>query len=214
METWQQVGFLQMIKALADDSRLALVRLLAEREHSVGDLAERVELSEPTVSHHLTKLREARLVTLRMAGNQRFYRLNPSGLDEFKRLAADIERLPTQPDRKPSDNQWIEALGWSAEDSKVLRDFTRDGKLTTLPVGGHKKLTVIMRWVATRFEPERRYTEPEVNAVLKSVYAEDFVSLRRDMVDFGYLRRELGGGKYWLTPADEGAPPDEPPAQG
>jgi hypothetical protein len=41
--------------------------------------------------------------------------------------------------------------------------------------------------------------------VLKSVYEADFVSLRRDLVDFGYLRRERGGGKYWRTPADENA---------
>jgi predicted transcriptional regulator len=204
METWEQENFLTMLKALADDSRLTLMRLLAEREHSVGDLAGRLELSEPTVSHHLTRLREANFVSLRMAGNQRFYRLNTAGLDEFKRLAEDIERLPTQPERKESDNRWIDALGWSAEDSKVLRDFSKDGKLTRLPIGRHKTLMVIMRWVATLFEPERRYSEPEVNVILKSVYAEDFVSLRRDMIDFGYLRRELGGGKYWLTPPDEG----------
>lgn len=209
METWEQDGFLHMLKALADDSRLTLLRLLVEREHAVGELAARVQLSEPTVSHHLARLREARFVTLRMAGNQRFYRINEAGLADFKRLAADVERLPEQPERKPSDNAWIEALGWSAEDAKVLRSFTRNGKLTSLPIGQHKKLLVIMRWVATRFEPDRRYTEPEVNTILKSVYAPDFVSLRRDMVDFGFLRRELGGGKYWLTPADESVPADE-----
>ena len=190
METWEQDGFLHMLKALADESRLTLVRLLVEREHSVGELAERVQLSEPTVSHHLARLREARFVTLRMAGNQRFYRLNEAGLTDFKKLSADIERLPTQPQRRVSDNSWIEALGWSADESKVLRDFTRDGKLTSLPIGRHKKLMVILRWVATLFAADRRYTEPEVNTILKSVYAEDFVSLRRDLVDFGYLRRE------------------------
>ena len=203
VETWEQDGFLHMLKALADESRLTLVRLLVEREHSVGELAERVQLSEPTVSHHLARLREARFVTLRMAGNQRFYRLNEAGLTDFKKLSADIERLPTQPQRRGSDNSWIEALGWSADESKVLRDFTRDGKLTSLPIGRHKKLMVILRWVATLFAADRRYTEPEVNTILKSVYAEDFVSLRRDLVDFGYLRRELGGGKYWLALADE-----------
>jgi hypothetical protein len=46
-----------------------------------------------------------------------------------------------------------------------------------------------------------------VNAILKSVYEPDFVSLRRDLVDFGYLRRERGGGKYWL--ATEDAPPSD-----
>ena len=77
---------LPMLKALAEDSRLALLRYLHEREHAVGDLAERLGLSEPTVSHHLARLREAGLVSLRMAGNQRFYRVNEAGLARFKRL--------------------------------------------------------------------------------------------------------------------------------
>jgi hypothetical protein len=38
---------------------------------------------------------------------------------------------------------------------------------------------------------------------LKAVYEIGFVTLRRDLVDFGYLRRERGGGKYWLTPAED-----------
>src|SRR5689334_18009383 len=85
---------LYMLKALADESRLTLFRLLNEREYTVGDLAERISLTEPTVSHHLGKLREAGLVTLRMAGNQRFYRVNGNGLARFKQLAAQIEQTP------------------------------------------------------------------------------------------------------------------------
>lgn len=193
---------LEMLKALADESRLALLRLLHEREHTVGDLAGRVDLSEPTVSHHLAKLREASLVTLRMAGNQRFYRINQSGLDKFKRLVSEIEKTPPVPEAVQSDDQWIAALGWDAADQQALRDHTENGQLTRLP-SKQKKLIVVLRWLATLFKPDTLYTEPEVNAILKAVYPEDHVSLRRDLVDFGYLRRERGGGKYWLTPADE-----------
>ena len=35
---------------------------------------------------------------------------------------------------------------------------------------------------------------------------EDFAGLRRDLVDFGYMRRERAGSKYWLTPEDEVVP--------
>jgi DNA-binding transcriptional ArsR family regulator len=189
---------LPMLKALAEDSRLALLRYLHEREHAVGDLAERLGLSEPTVSHHLARLREAGLVSLRMAGNQRFYRVNEAGLARFKRLAAEIEQAPPAPGPKPSDDAWIVALGWSEADQQVLREHTQDGVLVRLPVRQQKKLEVILRWLATRFEPEKLYTEAQVNAVLKAVYAEDHVSLRRDLVDFGYLRRDRAGGKYML----------------
>jgi hypothetical protein len=65
-----------------------------------------------------------------------------------------------------------------------------------------KKTVVILRWVATMFEPGKVYTEPEVNTILKEVYAWDYVSLRRDLIVMGYLEREPGGGKYWLA-ADE-----------
>ena len=67
-----------------------------------------------------------------------------------------------------------------------------------LPVR-QKKLEVILRWLATLFEPERLYTEAGVNAILKQVYPNDHVSLRRDLVDLGYLRRDRAGGKYMLT---------------
>ena len=105
------------------------------------------------------------------------------------------------PEPVSTDDQWIAALGWSAEDQQVLREHTLGRKLIRLPAK-QKKTLVIIRWLATLFEPELFYTEAEVNAVLKAVYAEDYVSLRRDLVDMGYLRRERGGGKYWLAPSE------------
>jgi DNA-binding HxlR family transcriptional regulator len=200
MEINKKETILQMLKALGDDSRLTLLQLLAEGERSVGDLAQLVDLGEPTVSHHLARLREVGLVSLRMAGNQRFYRVNDSGLALFKRLAAEIEQSQPLPAPVAADDAWIAALGWSAEDQQVLREHTQGRQLTRLP-SKQKKTQVILRWLATLFEPERFYSEAEVNTLLKAVYAEDYVSLRRDLVDLGYLRRERGGGKYWLAPA-------------
>lgn len=204
MITYDRTYLLHMLKALADESRLTLLNLLHEGEHTVGDLAARIELSEPTVSHHLSKLRGVGLVNLRMAGNQRFYRINESKLADFKYMAARIEQLPAVPERVVSDNRWIDALDWDEADKQVLRDYTVNGRLRSLPVKKQKKTLVVLRWVATLFESDKLYTEPEVNTVLKSVYEPDFVSLRRDLIDFGYLRRERGGSKYWRTPADEG----------
>jgi DNA-binding transcriptional ArsR family regulator len=194
----EMTPILYLLKALADESRLALVRILNQGETTVGDLARRVELGEPTVSHHLARLREAGLVSLRMAGNLRYYHLNQAGLNRFKKLAAEIEQAPPAPD--PADDAWIDRLDWSTGDRQVLREYTSGGVITALPrlPGGKRELEVIFRWLATLFEPDRLYSENEVNGVLKAVYAEDFVSLRRDLIDLGYLRRERGGRKYWL----------------
>jgi predicted transcriptional regulator len=202
MENNDQEQILFILKALADESRMLMLHKLQAGEITVGDLAQRLELSEPTVSHHLTRLREAGLVTLRTAGNQRFYRTNPTGLAKFKKLAADIENLTASAAPEPRDDSWIAALGFDEADQLILRGVTRNGQLLRIPAQ-QKKMVVILRWLATLFQAERLYTEPEVNEVLKAVYAEDYVSLRRGLVDFGYLRRERGGGKYWLAPAVE-----------
>ena len=59
-----------------------------------------------------------------------------------------------------------------------------------------KKKIVILRQVAAQFEPERQYTEPEVNAVLKEIW-EDFATMRRYLIEYGYLDRTKDGKTYW-----------------
>jgi DNA-binding transcriptional ArsR family regulator len=198
-ENPRQDPLLETLKVLADESRLLLLRILHEGEYSVGDLAQRINLTEPTVSHHLARLREVELASLRMAGNQRFYRINAPGLNKFKQLVGVIEQLPVVPETPTSDNAWIAALGWEAEDQQVLRDHTTNGRISHLPTK-HKKLLIILRWLASLFKADTFYTESEVNVILRAVYETDYVGLRRDLVDMGYLRRERGGGKYWLAP--------------
>lgn len=51
-------------------------------------------------------------------------------------------------------------------------------------------MAVLLELIA-RFEPRRRYPEKEVNAILRSVH-DDFASLRRELVNVGYLEREDG----------------------
>src|SRR5215469_9120439 len=104
MENTTHEDVLEMLKALADESRLTLLRLIYKQEHSVGALAERIKLTEPTISHHLSRLREVGLVTLRMAGNQRYYRVNETGLAKFKDLIGHIEQLPSPAKPETSDD--------------------------------------------------------------------------------------------------------------
>jgi DNA-binding transcriptional ArsR family regulator len=66
--------------ALAEPHRRQILDLLRERERSVGDLVERLGLSQPGVSKHLRVLREARLVRARAAGKHRLYALRAAPL--------------------------------------------------------------------------------------------------------------------------------------
>ncbi|HEX3408506.1 MAG TPA: metalloregulator ArsR/SmtB family transcription factor, partial [Caulobacteraceae bacterium] len=59
---------LAFFKAMANESRLRIVGLLAERERSVQELAVLLELKEPTVSHHLAALKACGLVSARAEG--------------------------------------------------------------------------------------------------------------------------------------------------
>ncbi|QXV60322.1 helix-turn-helix transcriptional regulator [Amycolatopsis sp. TNS106] len=67
---------------LADPSRREILDLLREREQPVGDLVDRLTLTQPTVSKHLKVLREAGLVEVRTDAQRRWYRVNPHPLAE------------------------------------------------------------------------------------------------------------------------------------
>jgi DNA-binding transcriptional ArsR family regulator len=69
-------------EALADPTRRRILELLAEGERSAGELVQRFEVSQPAVSQHLRKLREAGLVAVRADAQRRVYRINPEGFRE------------------------------------------------------------------------------------------------------------------------------------
>lgn len=202
MDRAQQGDLLTLLKALGQEHRLTMVGLMGDREQTVSEMAEKLELTEPTVSHHVANLREVGLLHLRMAGNQRFYRLNQERLATFRKYMESIDSPVTEPEREAVDNSWIEALDWDAEAKKVLHAYTANGRLQQIP-SKEKKLLVILRWLATLFRPDERYGEEQVNRILTGVH-EDYASLRRYLVMYGFMRRERGGGDYWLAPEDQG----------
>lgn len=68
--------------ALAEPHRREILDLLRGCERPVGDLVDRIHLSQPGVSKHLRVLREAGLVSVRVHGRQRLYTLDPRPLAE------------------------------------------------------------------------------------------------------------------------------------
>jgi hypothetical protein len=78
---------------------------------------------------------------------------------------------------------------------KVLRTYLSDGRLRLMPRAGAKR-RIVLDYLATQFEPGVRYSEAQVNAVLR-VYHDDFAALRRYLIDEGLLSRE--NGLYWRT---------------
>ncbi len=76
----------ELFKALSDPTRVRLIGVLARSELSVGELAQRLGLSQSAVSHQLSGLRQMRLVRVRRAGRQAFYALDDDHIaDLFQR---------------------------------------------------------------------------------------------------------------------------------
>jgi hypothetical protein len=181
-------ALLAFFKAMANESRLRIVGLLAERERSVQELAELLELTEPTVSHHLAQLKALDLVEARAEGVTRWYRLKPDALTGFSR------RLLSRSD--------VAALAPAATwEDRVKAVFVKpDGSFTALP-SGRRKRWVLLHWLAEHeFEEGRRYKEAEVNEILLRRHW-DSATMRREMIGWRMLARE--SGIYWRLPMEQ-----------
>ena len=177
---------LPLFKALADKNRLKIIGLLAQRPHAVGDLSVALKLGASTVSHHLSVLSKAGLVAARADGYYSIYSLETGPLQTVAKRLLKSENLKNLAEETTDD----------AFDKKVLATFTTpDGRISTFPMQ-RKKLLVLVRYVLREFEPGVRYTEKRVNQIL-SRFSKDTALLRRTLVDYGYMAREGGGGKYW-----------------
>jgi len=108
-----------------------------------------------------------------------------SGLRADTRVFAAAARTVSTPRLKPD-------LGDATpEQAAVLQNFVGgDGRVASLPARAAKR-KLVLEYVSTRFEPRREYGEREVNAVLEEVH-DDYVTLRRCLVDEGLLERNAG----------------------
>ncbi|MDP4180406.1 MAG: DUF2087 domain-containing protein [Bacillota bacterium] len=90
------------------------------------------------------------------------------------------------------------------ERSKILEKcFPQgvNGPLRTFDIKEKNKL-VVLRQIAKRFDKDEFYSEKEINEILKNVY-EDFVTLRRYLIEYGFLDRKPDGSQYWLKVQNE-----------
>jgi len=80
-------------EVLAEPNRREILDLLRDGERLVGDLVDRLTLTQPTVSKHLKVLRGAGLVAVRQDAQRRWYRLRPAPLAEIDAWLAPYRRM-------------------------------------------------------------------------------------------------------------------------
>lgn len=181
--TEQEIEMLMLfLKALADKTRLRIIGLVAAEERSVDEIAMLLSVKPPTVSHHLSKLKECGLVTMRVDGNIHYYSLNE------KHLSALLRDLSPKVLKEVSED-----VDTGRFDRTVIKNFIVDGRLVEIPAQ-RKKRDVILRYLVQQFDEGREYTEKEINESLKR-YHEDSATLRREFIGNKLMARE--NGIYW-----------------
>ena len=179
---------LMFFKAMADANRLKILGLLAQESLTVEQMSEMLNLRPSTVSHHLSKLSEVGLVSARSSSYYNIYQLENEELEAMAKRLLSEKTLPAM----ASD------INLDAYDQKVVSDYLQpDGQLKTIP-SQRKKLDAILRYVVQDFQPSKRYSEQEVNQILRN-YHQDTSTLRRELIVAGLLERSSGGREYWRS---------------
>lgn len=171
-----------VFKALADPTRLRLLGALAARPMTGKELSEQLQLTPPTISHHLSKLTATNLVRATHVGQSHAYALD----------TGTLQRLTSQsaPAATAGEDATMALTQEEQQRQKVIRDFFEGTRLKEIPAR-RKKRVIVLQHLAGWFDPARQYPEREVNAILRQAHP-DVATLRRELVDYGYLERESG----------------------
>lgn len=169
---------IQLFKCLADKSRLQILKSLMEEDMFVERLAERLSLTAPTISFHLKKLEEVGAVS---SHKEQYYTIYSIKKDIFMSRIIDlIKEKSSEADlQKEREENYRK---------KVIDSFFEYGKLKTIP-SQRKKERIILEEIAKSFEPDREYTEREVNIIIADFH-DDFCTIRRDMISENILTRK------------------------
>lgn len=176
-----------LFKALADPARLRILGLLAESSFTGHQLAAKLGLTPPTISRHMRRLVDAGLVSVEPDAQSRVYSLQTSRLRELSQSPVET---PT-------------GQSAHAEEDSVIRAFFDGTRLRQIPAS-RKKRVIVLRRLLERFTPQRDYPEKEVNQILLEANA-DIATLRRELVDYGFMSRDKGIYRVATKLPDRGA---------
>lgn len=170
------------------DVQKELIRDFASGLSDADIVRKRNAGSSSTIRHHRFTLKEkARQAKLFLA----IMDLMEQG-DANAPAFLPIHRTATQVDERYAITE-EENASWM----KLYFPEGPEGTLADVPRREKRKIAVL-RHIASKFESGVRYSEKDVNERLKRIYEKDFVTLRRYLVEYGYLEREDDGSAYWL----------------
>ena len=174
---------IRLFKCLSDKSRLQILKSLAIEDMYVERLAERLDITAPTVSFHLKKLADAGAV---VSYKSQYYTMYSLKKDIFETSILEILQ-------EKSDEAEVQARRDAEYRQKVIDIFFEYGRLKAI-TAQQKKKRIILEVIAQTFEYDRIYSEREVNIIIADFH-DDFCTIRRDMISEHLLERDAKG--YW-----------------
>ena len=169
---------IEIMKSLADASRLQVLNSLIDKPQYVEELAQRMNLAVSTVSFHLKKLEKAGLVYKTKEQYYIIYHIREDIFNKTLRELTCFENL----------DKFIQDERMEKYRQKVLKTFFTNGRLIKLPVQWKKRMIVLDEFV-TKFKPATKYTEEEVNEIIMQSY-DDYCTIRRLMIDLNIMERQ------------------------
>lgn len=164
---------LKFLKLLADETRLDILNILLKEDSYVEKLACELSLTQATICYHLKKMESAGIVNSSRTQYYIIYSLNREIFDKplFELIKNDEEIVNTEEKYK----------------KEVVTNYFKYGRLTQIPTQ-RKKREIVLGEILKQFEPDREYTEKEVNEVILR-YHEDFCTIRRELIALGMMTR-------------------------
>lgn len=172
---------LQLLKLLADETRLEILNILLQEDSYVEKIACELSLTPATICYHLKKLESAGVVNCSRSQFYIIYSLNRGIFDKplFELIRKDSPVIDSEEKYK----------------TEVLSHFFKFGKLTQIPTQ-RKKREIVLAEIAKSFEADRHYSENDVNEIIHKFH-EDHCTIRREMIASGIMERN--NETYWLN---------------
>lgn len=172
-------ALMNFFKATGQPDRLRILGLLANQPRSVPALAQALGMKDTAVARHLRALQKAGLVIERPVAHTATFHFNRAGLNDLH----DIVEGAIVPESLTE---------------RVMREYVINDRLKAIPLKPDER-AVILRWMADKFEPDRRYTETEVTELVNHYYDKP-LTLRRILADNRFL---LHTGRHYWRPLPE-----------
>ncbi|NLN49164.1 MAG: DUF2087 domain-containing protein [Clostridiales bacterium] len=158
------------------------------------DIAKKTGVTAATIRHQRFAFREkAKQAKLYLA----IFDIVEKAVSERKTKVLEDELVNVHSGAKMVDDRYF--ISKSEEDKIVVSLFEslQPLKLKVFSPKEKKKI-VILRKIAEQFEKDRKYSEKEVNAILKAIY-EDYATIRRYLIEYGFMGRTNDCKEYWLN---------------